>query len=260
MNPLAEQLNQTIKATAPHVYDMLSDVGKKLFFPKGILSQSAEAKEKAHAINATIGIAKEDGRTMHFDTVMASINNIRPSESLTYAPSFGIPALRKQWQAEMVEKNPSLAGKTVSLPVVTCGITHGIATFADVWTNPGDVIILPEMMWGNYNMIFSVRKNARIRHYELFTAAGGFNLAAFEQGFRRIKRVEGGREQLLEVTARHFQVDAAAAALVAAEDRTARRLCRATARRRKQPRCHDRAWPPASASRIFCANACSTRN
>jgi aspartate/methionine/tyrosine aminotransferase len=181
MNPLAEQLNQAIKAAAPHVYDMLSDVGKKLFFPKGILSQSAEAREKAHLINATIGIAKEGGQTMRFDSVMAAINNIRPSHSLTYAPSFGIPALRKRWQAEMFEKNPSLAGKTVSLPVVTCGITHGIATFADVWTNAGDVIILPEMMWGNYNMIFSVRKDARIRHYELFTQDGGFNLGAFEQ-------------------------------------------------------------------------------
>lgn len=185
MNPLAEQLNQTIKAAAPHVYDMLSDVGKRLFFPKGILSQSAEAREKAHVINATIGIAKEGGRTMRFDSVMASINNIPPSQALTYAPSFGIPALRKQWQAEIFEKNPSLAGKTVSLPVVTCGITHAIATFADVWTSPGDVIILPEMMWGNYSMIFSVRKEARIRHYELFTAEGGFNLAAFEQAVRQ---------------------------------------------------------------------------
>jgi aspartate/methionine/tyrosine aminotransferase len=185
MNPLAEQLNQTIKSAAPHVYDMLSDVGKQLFFPKGILSQSAEAKEKASAINATIGIAKEGGRTMRFDSVMASLNNIRASQSLTYAPSFGIPALRQQWQTEMVAKNPSLAGKPVSLPVVTCGITHGIATFADVWTNPGDVIILPEMMWGNYSMIFSVRKDARIRHYELFTPAGGFNLGAFEQAVRQ---------------------------------------------------------------------------
>jgi aspartate/methionine/tyrosine aminotransferase len=185
MNPLAEQLNQTIKAAAPHVYDMLSDVGKRLFFPKGILSQGAEAKEKAYAINATIGIAKEAGRTMRFDSVMAAINNIRPSQSLTYAPSFGIPALRKQWQVQLFEKNPSLAGKTLSLPVVTCGITHGIATFADVWTSPGDVIILPEMMWGNYSMIFSVRKDARIRHYELFTADGGFNLGAFEQAVRQ---------------------------------------------------------------------------
>lgn len=185
MNPLAEQLNQTIKGAAPHIHDMLSDVGKKLFFPKGILSQSAEAREKAHFINATIGIAKEGGQTMRFDSVMAAIKNIRPSQSLTYAPSFGVPALRKQWQTEMYAKNPSLTGKTVSLPVVTCGITHGIATFADVWINPGDVIILPEMMWGNYSMIFSVRKDARIRHYEMFNADGGFNLGAFEQAVRQ---------------------------------------------------------------------------
>ncbi len=185
MNPLADQLNQTLKASAPHVYDMLSDVGKKLFFPKGILSQSAEAKEKAHAINATIGIAKEGGHTMHFDTVMASINDIRPSQSLTYAPSFGILDLRRAWQRDLYIKNPSLEGKTISLPVVTCGITHGIATFADIWINPGDVIILPEMMWGNYNMIFSVRKDARIRHYELFNDKGGFNLGTFEQAVRQ---------------------------------------------------------------------------
>jgi aspartate/methionine/tyrosine aminotransferase len=185
MNPLAEQLNQTIKSVAPQVYGMLSNVGKKLFFPKGILSQSAEAKEKAHAINATIGIAKEGGHTMRFDSVMASINNIRPSQSLTYAPSFGIPLLRKTWQDALFEKNPSLSGKTVSLPVVTCGITHGIATFADVWIDPQDVVILPEMMWGNYAMIFSVRKDAFIRHYELFDPSGGFNLNAFEQAVRQ---------------------------------------------------------------------------
>ena len=181
MNPLAEQLNQSIKSVAPQVYGLLSDVGKKLFFPKGILSQSAEAKEKAHAINATIGIATEGGHTMRFDSVMASINNIRPSQSLTYAPSFGIPLLRKKWREELFVKNPSLAGKTVSLPVVTCGITHGIATFADVWINSQDVIILPDMMWGNYSMIFTVRKDACIRHYELFNTQGGFNLGALSK-------------------------------------------------------------------------------
>jgi aspartate/methionine/tyrosine aminotransferase len=185
MNPLAEQLNQSIKSVAPQIYGMLSDVGKKLFFPKGILSQSAEAKEKAHAINATIGIATEGGHTMRFDSVMASINNIRPSQSLTYAPSFGIPLLRKKWQDELFAKNPSLSGKTVSLPVVTCGITNGIATFADVWINPQDVIILPDMMWGNYSMIFTVRQDACIRHYKLFNAKGGFNLSAFEQAVRQ---------------------------------------------------------------------------
>ncbi|MDL2321034.1 aminotransferase class I/II-fold pyridoxal phosphate-dependent enzyme [Desulfosarcina sp. OttesenSCG-928-B08] len=181
MNPLADQLNQALIAQAPSVYDMLSEVGKNLFFPKGILSQSAEAKEKAHAINATIGIAKEAGHTMCFDSIRESLHDIPPSQALTYAPSFGIPALRKQWQKEIVEKNPSLAGKPISLPVVTCGITHGIATFADVWIDPGDVILLPGMMWGNYSMVFSVRHRARIRHYEMFTKDGGFNVSALGQ-------------------------------------------------------------------------------
>lgn len=185
MNPIAEKLNQTIKATAPHIFDMLSDVGKRLFFPRGILSQGAEAKEKAHDINATIGIATQGGRTMHLASVMKGIGEIRPSQALTYAPSFGLPDLRRQWRDTLVAKNPSLAGKEISLPVVTCGITHAIATVADLWINPGDVVILPEMMWGNYQMIFSVRKEARIRHYGLFTDAGKFNFAAFEQAVRQ---------------------------------------------------------------------------
>ena len=41
MNPLAEQLNENIKSGNSHVYDMLSGLGKEIYFPKeGILSQS----------------------------------------------------------------------------------------------------------------------------------------------------------------------------------------------------------------------------
>jgi hypothetical protein len=54
MNPLAVELNDVIQKANIHVYEMLSQVGKNLFFPKGILTQSAEAKEKAHKFNATI--------------------------------------------------------------------------------------------------------------------------------------------------------------------------------------------------------------
>jgi len=180
MNPLAEELNQIIANANPHLMEMLSDVGKKLFFPKGILSQSAEAKEKAHKSNATIGIAKEDGHTMHFKTVMEAICELRPSESITYAPSFGIPALRKVWRSAQLEKNPTLKDKQISLPVVTSGITHGVSTLSDLWVDPGDVIILPDMMWGNYNMIFSVKKGATIVQYPIFNEAGGYNLEALE--------------------------------------------------------------------------------
>ena len=61
MNPLAVELNRIIAANNAVAPSMFSELGRQLFFPKGILSQSAEAKEKAHHINATIGIARESG-------------------------------------------------------------------------------------------------------------------------------------------------------------------------------------------------------
>ena len=46
MNPIASELNEIIIQGNEHIYEMLSNVGKELFFPKGILSQGAEAKEQ----------------------------------------------------------------------------------------------------------------------------------------------------------------------------------------------------------------------
>ncbi|MEA1948017.1 MAG: aminotransferase class I/II-fold pyridoxal phosphate-dependent enzyme [Thermodesulfobacteriota bacterium] len=184
MNPIAQELNQIIEKNNPHLMEMLSDMGRNLFFPKGILSQSAEAREKAHKLNATIGIATERGGTMHFSSVMDLIYSIRAKESLTYASSFGIPSLRKVWQDSLFKKNPSLEGKTISLPVVTCGITHAISMVADIWLDPDDVVILPDKMWGNYNMILNVKKGAKISHYDLFSESHGFNLEAFEEKIR----------------------------------------------------------------------------
>ncbi len=179
MNPLAEELNQIVKHGNEAVFDMLSGVGKNLFFPKGILSQSAEAKEKAHKFNATIGMATEKGRTMFLPSVMAMTSGLEPEEALTYAPSFGILPLRQTWQEEIYRKNPSLTGREISLPVVSNAITHGLSVVADMWVDPDDVILLPDKMWGNYNLIFSVRRGARIVHYPLFDEQGGFNLKGF---------------------------------------------------------------------------------
>ena len=58
----AAELNQTIERENPHVFAMLSEFGRRLYFPKGILAQSAEAKEKAKRYDATIGIAREGGQ------------------------------------------------------------------------------------------------------------------------------------------------------------------------------------------------------
>ena len=195
MNPLAVELNDIIKQENIHLYEMLSEVGKNLFFPKGILTQGAEAKEKAHRFNATIGMATEKGRTMYLPSVMSLLNGLEPEEALTYAPSFGIMPLRKEWKAHMMEKNPSLPSTRISLPVVTHALTHGLSVIADMWVDPGDTIILPDNMWvdpgdvillpdktwGNYNLIFSVRRGARMVQYALFDEAWKFNLKSFEK-------------------------------------------------------------------------------
>lgn len=54
MNPLAQNLNEQLKQSNPEIFSMLSDLGQNMFYPKGILSQSAEAKSTK--CNATIGM------------------------------------------------------------------------------------------------------------------------------------------------------------------------------------------------------------
>ncbi len=68
MNPLAQELNDLLAQHSPHVLEMLSDLGKNLFFPKGILTQSAEAKDKAHKYNC----GKTPARTANISAIRSS--------------------------------------------------------------------------------------------------------------------------------------------------------------------------------------------
>ena len=81
---------------------------------------------------------------MFLPSIMAMLNDISPREALTYAPSFGIMPLREAWKEEIYRKNPSLAGKEISLPVTCNAITHALSVVSDMWVDPGDVIILPD--------------------------------------------------------------------------------------------------------------------
>ncbi|NLA74819.1 MAG: aminotransferase class I/II-fold pyridoxal phosphate-dependent enzyme, partial [Deltaproteobacteria bacterium] len=173
MNPLAIELNEIIQKANPHIFDMLSEMGKSLYFPKGILTQSAEANSKAaKGFNATIGMATENGKTMYLSSVMSLIGSIAPEESLTYAPSYGTATLRKAWKEYILEKNPLLRNKKISLPVVTNAITHGLSVISDMWVNKDDVIITPDKSWDNYTLIFEVRNRGRIVKYPLFNDQG----------------------------------------------------------------------------------------
>lgn len=178
MNPQAEELNVIIREKNTTVYELLSERGKNIFFPKkGILGQSAEAK--GTRINATIGTAVEDdGSPMRLEAIASKIS-LDPSLIFPYAPSFGRPDIRKRWKEMIYEKNPSLAGVEISLPLVTNALTHGISMAGYMFLDAGDEVLSPDLFWGNYTLTLTHAYGANIVKFNLFKN-GGFDLEALE--------------------------------------------------------------------------------
>ncbi len=197
MNPLAKELNELIAQHNPHVLEMLSDLGKNLFFPKGILTQSAEAKEKAHKYNATIGIATEKGGPMYLECIQRKLSAFDPKDIFPYAPPAGKPELRKLWVEKMLRENPSMQGKQFSNPVVTSALTHGLSIVGDLFVDRGDHVVLPDMLWGNYNLTFGTCNGGIIKKHVTFTEQGGYNTEAFRVELKKTAAEKGKAVVLL---------------------------------------------------------------
>lgn len=182
MNPLASQLNENIKTGNPHVYDMLSNLGREIYFPKeGILSQSAEAASHAKKYNATIGIATEGGIPMHLDVIQDKLSAYQPKDLYSYAPPAGKPELRSAWRSKMLQENPSLEGKSFSNPVATNALTHGLSIVADLFVDEGDAVVYPDKNWENYELTFGIRRHGVTVNYPLFTDDMKFNAAGLRE-------------------------------------------------------------------------------
>ncbi|MBU7314221.1 aminotransferase class I/II-fold pyridoxal phosphate-dependent enzyme [Paenibacillus oleatilyticus] len=178
MNPLAQSLNETIQKESPHVYEMLSELGKQIYFPKvGILSQSAEAKAKAKKFNATIGTALENGQPMHLKVIQDTLSAYNPKDIYEYAPPAGKPELRTAWRSKIIEENPSLQGKNLGNPIATNALTHGLSIVADLFAGPGDAVLIPDKNWENYELTFGIRRGAELVYYPLYTEDRLFNAA-----------------------------------------------------------------------------------
>ena len=100
---------------------------------------------------------------------------------MTYAPATGRPDLRKQWRELLLAKNPSLAGKSFSTPIVCGGVTHALSVVGDLFVDKGDMVLLPDKFWENYELLFGVRLQAQIGLFPFFNAAGRFNVEALRQ-------------------------------------------------------------------------------
>lgn len=192
MNTLAVELNKTLEETV--IFRLLSDFGKRFYFPKGIVSQSAEARKYATRFNATIGMATLGGKPMHLNSLKELIPDLPPEQIFSYAPTPGNPQLRELWLDDMIRKNPSLAGQNTSLPLVVSGLTHGISVLADLFAGPGDCVLVPDMFWGNYRLIFEERNMASISTFPFYNPQAGLNIEGLKDA---LNRIAGGKVILM---------------------------------------------------------------
>ena len=148
-----------------------------MYFPYGgILGQSAEAKKCE--VNATIGMAfEEDGSPLLLDSFRRRVG-LDPRAFL-YAGSFGLPALREAWRKMELKKNPSLKGVRFSLPVVTGALTHGLRIAAELFADPSDELVVPDLFWDNYELIFTEAVGCRMRRFNTFRR-GAFDADAMK--------------------------------------------------------------------------------
>ena len=187
----AEELNQILRKNNELIYELLSKKGKAIYFPKqGIIAQSQEARGKE--INATIGIAiKNDGSPMRLPSIAKRID-LNPKEVFPYASSYGKQELREKWKEEIYRKNPSLK-EEISLPVVTSGLTHGLSLVGNLFLDKGEKIIVPDLIWGNYKLIFEECSGAVLDKFNTFNEEK-LDLVAFKE---KLSQGEGKKVVLL---------------------------------------------------------------
>ncbi|MGN5881392.1 aminotransferase class I/II-fold pyridoxal phosphate-dependent enzyme [Staphylococcus lugdunensis] len=176
MNPLAQNLNNELYQYNPEVLSMLSQLGKEMFYPKGILSQSADAKSTKY--NATIGMATDKDGKMYANELYGVFNHLSPDEIFPYAPPQGIEGLRTLWQEKILKENPDLKSHMISKPIVTNALTNGLSLIGDLFVDTNDTILLPSHNWGNYKLIFNTRHQANINTYDIFDNNGHYTTDA----------------------------------------------------------------------------------
>ena len=162
MSP-ADALNARLLAAHPAAASLLSDVGRRIYFPKGVPAQSAEAK--GCPVNATIGqFTDGHGGADALDAIRDGIGaSLTLEAAVLYPAQGGVPALRDTWRARLA----ATAGDAIGRPLVTAGLTQGLATVADLFVDADTDVIVPDPCWGNYNLIFAVRRDGNLVRWRL---------------------------------------------------------------------------------------------
>jgi aspartate/methionine/tyrosine aminotransferase len=157
-----DAVNEVIAREAPALWSALSPLGRACYYPPDIPFQAAQARGKR--FNATIGqITDGHGHIVALPTIAEALGTFTADDlnrALLYSPIDGIPELRERWHAW--HRPADAAAPPSSLPVVTCGLTHGLALAADLFGGPGRSVVVPAPFWGNYRQVFGLRTGATV--------------------------------------------------------------------------------------------------
>ncbi len=155
-----DQLREPIESASPALWQALSPLGRRVAFPPDIPFQAAQARGKRY--NGTIGqVTDGAGHPLALPAVAGALALESPARdrALLYSPVQGIPEVRaawRRWQRREIVDLPS------SEPLVTVGLTHGLALTADLFGGAESVVAIPAPFWGNYRQTFAARTGARI--------------------------------------------------------------------------------------------------
>ena len=166
INPLAKDLNDTLAGSV--VDALMSDMGKRLYFPNGIISQGGEAAKDAHFANGTIGMAVAQGTPIELDSYKKNMPSLTPRETVAYAKTAGNPDLRALWKEKIIEKNPSLKNKQFSLPILVPGLTAVLSYVSDLFVDVDKPLLAADPCWDNYELIAAARRGAEFHQFKCF--------------------------------------------------------------------------------------------
>ena len=164
-----------------------SKLGENIILPQDVLIQSKETAAIPGAINATIGIATSNKKAMALSSINKVITEINNSEYLPYSPTPGLPKMRELWKEKILADNPSINKDFLSLPMVTTGITQGIDIAANLFSESGDALLLPNLFWQNYAQIYTIKLGNKIYKYNQFDENNEFSISNFKETLYSIK-------------------------------------------------------------------------
>ena len=181
------------------LFNIFSDIGKRIYLPQGIFHWSKRAENEAELIG-TIGSAYSYEKDFIIngsekwvpcyikefkEYTKISVNSLVP-----YAPIGGISELRGIWKKWIIKKSNyneisdvnkiNFLEKYTSMPIITQGITNGIFVCCSLFLNPNDYVILPNKRWENYDNIINNFIGAKIKSFEFFDGKN-FNIKSLKE-------------------------------------------------------------------------------